>query len=98
AGTAEPGQASNGVVRLEADNIPAFQTEDFMPPENELKSRVDFVYSQGSYEPNSDRFWKKTGKKFNERLESLLGKPNALAQAAAEIVSSGNSPEEKLAK
>ena len=98
AGTAEPSQASNGVVRLEANNIPAFQTEDFMPPENELKSRVDFVYSLGSYEPNPDKFWKKTGKKFNERLENLLGRPNALAQAAAEIVSSGHSPEEKLAK
>ena len=98
AGTAEPSQASNGVVRLEANNIPAFQTEDFMPPENELKSRVDFVYSQDSYEPNPDKFWKKTGKKFNERLESLLGKPNALAQMAAEIVSSSNTPEEKLDK
>jgi hypothetical protein len=98
AGTAVPSQASNGVVRLEANNIPAFRTEDLMPPENELKSRVDFVYSQDSYEPNPDKFWKKTGKKFNDRLESLLGKPNALAQAAAEMVSSGNSPEEKLAK
>ena len=98
AGTAEPSQASNGVVRLEANNIPAFQTEDFMPPENELKSRVDFVYSLGSYEPNPDKFWKKTGKKFNERLENLLGRPNALAQAAAEIVSSGHSPEGKAGK
>ena len=34
------------IIRLEVRNIPAFQTEEFMPPEDELKSRVDFVYSQ----------------------------------------------------
>jgi len=29
---------------MEATNIPAFLTEDYMPPENELKARVDFIY------------------------------------------------------
>ncbi len=45
-GTAQPAQAPNHIISLEAADIPAFQTEDYMPPENELKSRVDFIYSE----------------------------------------------------
>src|SRR5256885_3804213 len=44
-GTIQPAEGPDHIIRLEAQNIPAFQTEDFMPPPNELKSRVDFIYS-----------------------------------------------------
>ena len=40
-------QGPDRIVRMEASNIPAFQTEDYMPPANELKSRVDFIYEEG---------------------------------------------------
>ena len=43
AGAAPPAQGPDRIVRMEASNIPAFQTEDYMPPPNELKSRVDFI-------------------------------------------------------
>ncbi len=36
-GTDQPKEGADHVVRLEARNIPAFQTEEFMPPENELQ-------------------------------------------------------------
>ena len=49
-GTVPPTEGRDHVVRLEASNIPAFQTEDFMPPENEMKSRVDFTYSEDQFE------------------------------------------------
>ena len=49
-GTVPPAEGGDHVVRLEAGNIPAFQTEDFMPPENEMKSRVDFTYSEDQFE------------------------------------------------
>jgi Domain of Unknown Function with PDB structure (DUF3857) len=42
AGTSPPKQEPNGVIRLEAQNVPSFQVEDFMPPENALKYRVEF--------------------------------------------------------
>jgi hypothetical protein len=61
-GTSPPKEGPDHVVRLEAHNIPAFPTEDFMPPEEELKSRVDFIYSQDPFEPDLERFWKKTEK------------------------------------
>jgi hypothetical protein len=96
-GTTEPKQSPDHFVRLEAANIPAFQTEDFMPPENELKSRVDFVYYD-EFIKDAAEFWKKTGKKWNGRLEDFVGKRKAMEQAAAQIVSPNDPPETKLQK
>ncbi len=97
-GTAEPKEGPDHIVRLEAKNIPAFQTEDFMPPENELKSRVDFTYIEDFLERDAGKFWKKTGKELNTQLEATVGKPKAMEQAVAQIVSPNDSPEVKLQK
>jgi len=97
-GTTEPKQGSDHVVRLEASNIPAFQAEDFMPPENEMKSRVDFVYAEGMVEDDPTKFWKARGKKLNDQVESIVGKRKAMEQAVAQIISPTDSPEVKLQK
>jgi Domain of Unknown Function with PDB structure (DUF3857) len=87
----------SSAVRLEANNIAAFQTEDYMPPQNELKARVDFVYSEES-EVQPDKFWKKVAKKENDQIESFIGKRKAMEQAVAQIVSPSDMPEVKLQK
>jgi len=97
-GTEPPKEGSDHIVRLEAQNIPAFQTEDFMPPENEMKSRVDFIYSTEGYEPDADKFWHNRGKKLHDRLESFIGKKKAMEQAVSQIVSPADSPEVKARK
>ena len=99
AGTPEPKMAGQEqVVRLEVSNIPAFQTEDYMPPENELKSRVDFIYSDELPESSPSRFWDNRGKKLSGSLDSFLGKRKAMEQAVAEIVGPNDPPEMKLEK
>jgi Domain of Unknown Function with PDB structure (DUF3857) len=97
-GTAQPKEGPDHVIRLEASNIPAFQSEDYMPPENELKSRVDFIYSDETPERELDKFWKKFGKKKNDQLESFIGKRKAMEQALSEIVAPSDSPDVKLQK
>ena len=97
-GTAQPAEAPDHVINLQVSDVPAFQTEDYMPPENELKSRVDFIYSDEGFEKDPDKYWRKLGKKRNEQLESFVGKRKAMEQAVAEIVSPGDSPEVKLQK
>jgi Domain of Unknown Function with PDB structure (DUF3857) len=97
-GTSPPTEGPDHVIRMEATNIPAFEAEDFMPPENELKSRVNFIYSEESLDPDLDKFWKKTGKKRNGQLEAFVGKQKAMEQAVAQIVSPNDSPEAKLQK
>ncbi len=97
AGTAAPKDEA-GFIRLESQNIAAFQIEDYMPPQNEMKFRVDFTYSRDAAEKDADKFWKKEGKKLNDRVEGFTGKRKAMEQAVAEIVSPNDTPEVKLEK
>jgi hypothetical protein len=96
-GTSEPRKDPDGTVRLEANNIPPFETEDFMPPANELKSRVDFVYSREISQSDPDKFWALRGKFLNDGLDSFLGK-HSMTQQVGEIVSPTDPPEVKLRK
>ena len=96
--TDPPKQGPDGIIRMEAENISAFQSEDFMPPENEIKARVNFIYSVDSFEPDVDKFWKKAGKRWNDHLENFVNKRKAMEQAAAQIVAPGDSQEVKLQK
>ncbi len=93
-----PKQGPDRIVRMEAVNIPAFQMEDFMPPANELKSRVDFIYTEELPENNLDKFWKNVGRKRNGQLEGFVGKRKAMEEAVAQIVSPNDPPEVKLRK
>jgi hypothetical protein len=93
-----PPKDEHGSVNMETHNIPAFQIEDYMPPENELKMRVDFIYSEGNDEKEPEKFWKKEGKTQNDRVENFVGKRKAMEQAVAQIVGTGDSPEVKLQK
>jgi len=97
-GAGKPVQGPDRVVRLEVNNVPAFHTEDFMPPEDELKARVDFIYSDEDFEKDSTQYWKKKGKKLYNNLESFIGKRQAMEGAVAQIVSPSDSSEEKLRK
>jgi Domain of Unknown Function with PDB structure (DUF3857)/Transglutaminase-like superfamily len=98
AGSAQPKSGADNIIRLEVSNIPAFQTEDYMPPENELKARVDFAYSEDAFETDPTQFWKKRGKKLNARVESFIEKPKAMEEAVAQIVAPNDPPEVKLQK
>jgi hypothetical protein len=93
-----PKQGPDHVVRMEANNIPAFQLEDYMPPPNELKSRVDFIYEEGSAEKDQESYWRRVGKNWNGYLENFVGKRKEMEQAVAQIVSPNDSPEVKLRK
>jgi Domain of Unknown Function with PDB structure (DUF3857) len=97
-GSAPKQGGPRGLVEMEAHDIPAFQAEDFMPPENEIKSRVDFVYDEDLPVNDPDKYWKRFGKKRNGALESFIGKRKAMEDAVGQIVSPNDSPEIKLKK
>jgi hypothetical protein len=95
---ANPKQGPNGVVVMEVQNIPSFIPEDYMPPENELKARVDFEYDRELPESDPDRYWRNVGKRRNGSLESFVGKRKAMEEAVSQIVAPGDAPEAKLRK
>jgi hypothetical protein len=90
-----PPQEDHQVIQLETYNIPAFQVEDWMPPETELKYRVDFRYSR-SLEKDPAKFWKEEGKRNYRAIEAFVDKQKAMERALAEIVGPNDTPEEKL--
>jgi len=96
-GTIPPKEDDNGFVRMEVKDVPAFQVEDYMPPENEMKFRVDFRYS--SYiEGDPDQFWKAQGQLLFSSIEHFCDRPKAMDQAISQIVSQNDPPETKLEK
>jgi len=83
---------------MEATNIPSFQTEDFMPPENELKARVDFIYQDDFSETVPDKFWKHVGKNGMILWKALWESAKPWRAAVGQIVAPSDTPEVKLRK
>jgi len=97
-GTDPPKLGPDLIVRMTAVNVPAFQEEDHMPPENELKFLVNFVYSEDGFESEPDRFWKKYGEKQNKQTEKFVDRRKAMEQADSQIISPADSADAKLRK
>ncbi|MGB9075003.1 MAG: DUF3857 domain-containing protein, partial [Terriglobales bacterium] len=95
---AEPEEGPDHIYRMEASNIPAFQMEDYMPPPNELKARVDFIYEADRAERDQERYWKHVGQQWNEQLEKFIDKRKAMERAVAQTVSPSDRQELKLLK
>lgn len=97
----DPPKDERGRIRMEAHNVPAFVTEEYMPPENEVRFRVDFIYNPDRYatpdkDPNA--FWKKYGKRAFRDFDNFIDNPRAMSDAVAQIVAPGDSAEIKLRK
>jgi hypothetical protein len=98
-GTAPPVN-SRGMVRLEVNDVPAFVTEEFMPPEDEIRQRVTFEYSspEGNAEREPDAYWKRVARESWREIDHFVGNERAMKAALAEIVGPGDSPEQQLRK
>ncbi len=92
-----PQKQKDGSLRLELENIPAFEEEAYMPPAVELKSRIEFFYSEHAQESPQD-FWKRTGKEQNEQVDRFTNKREAIQQVVAQTTGPSDSPEAKLRK
>jgi Domain of Unknown Function with PDB structure (DUF3857) len=88
-----------GVIRMETQDVPAFQVEDYMPPAYEMQSRVDFIYLiNPTPETDPDKFWKSIGKAWYVEFSQFADKRKAMEQAVATIVQPTDTPEIKLRK
>jgi len=96
-GVTLPKASSSHVVALQVSNVPAFKSEEFMPPEDAFKSRVEFQYTE-SEETDSDKFWKNIGKTLGKRADDFTHKRKGIEQAVAETISPSDTPEAKLRK
>lgn len=94
-----PPEKHYGKVQLEARNIPAFVAEDYSPPEDLLKMRVDFIYSDpDEFEKSADTYWKKRGKALYREVDGFIDQRSAMKDALAQIVQPDDPPETRLRK
>jgi len=87
----------NHLIRLETQDVPAFQIEDYMPPQEEEKYRVDFAYAF-ALEKDPDKFWKEKDKLIYTLINSFIDKRKGMEEAVAQIISPTDTPEQKLQK
>lgn len=87
----------HGWYRLEVNNVPGFEEEDYMPPVDELKPHLDMFYSMQGQE-TAEQFWKDYGKRRYQGMENFIGKHGYVARIADETVSASDDPETKLRK
>jgi hypothetical protein len=97
-GSDAPKPGPDHVIRMTVVDVPAFQTEEYMPPENELKYRVNFVYSENGFESDPEHFWKKYGNRQYEWTEKFTDKQKVMAQAVSQIISPSDPADTKLRK
>ncbi len=95
-----PPKEQFGMIRLETHDVPAFVSESFMPPEDELKYRVNFIYSDERYAVENDPkvFWHRVARQKYGAINEFLDQPRAMSHALSQIVAPGDSQEEKLRK
>src|SRR5205085_157225 len=73
-------------VELELKDVPAFQTEDYMPPENNYKQIVKFFYSRRGMPSATDKAWQDLGKYYYDLEEEFLGKNRGVKEAAMQAM------------
>jgi transglutaminase-like putative cysteine protease len=84
-------------LELDMENVPAFESEPNMPPEDNYKPRVDFYYVSGNV-TTLGKFWDDVGKALAEAVEHYIGNHKEARDAAAEAIGSETDSEKKLRK
>jgi hypothetical protein len=84
-------------VDLEIENVPAFEDEEFMTPEEAEQMSVDVFYLDRRIK-DSDEFWRRECRNWQKSAEAFIGDPGKLAAEAQKIVEDATDPVERLGK
>jgi len=97
-GTTPPVRERN-MIRMETHDVPAFVTEEYMPPEDVVKYRVVFIYEgRESAQADFQKYWAAFGKRVHKELTKFVRDPRAMRAAVATIVQPTDTPETKVRK
>lgn len=88
---------ANNRMELELNDIPAFEEEDFAPPADVLKMRVNFYYGTDKMSKPQE-FWKTEGKYWNKEVDKFAGHSAAVAGVVRQAVSPADTPDQKARK
>lgn len=89
-----PKRMSDTAYQIDVDNIPAYEEEEYSPPEQNLKIRASFYYAVGFY--STEGYWTAAAKRRGEELDKFIGKSKAVQKEAARLARPGDPDEAKL--
>jgi hypothetical protein len=87
---------SNGFVKLSMSNVPAFEEEPYMPPEDQLRAWILIYYEQDS-KVDVEKYWKKVGRDDYASFKAKISPDGSIKRTAAELISGIEKPEDQLA-
>jgi transglutaminase-like putative cysteine protease len=79
---------------LELNSVSGFVSEDFTPPEGELKPYVKFYRST----KNPEWFWRDYGERWRLGVDNFIGERKAIRKLAEHVAPPGDPPETRLRK
>jgi transglutaminase-like putative cysteine protease len=88
-------QDSRNRFFVDLTNIPPIPDDDWMPPLNTLKWRVEFYYT---YAHSGTEFWDSEGKHWAKDAEHFTNPTGALKSAVSQIVAPADTDEQKARK
>jgi Domain of Unknown Function with PDB structure (DUF3857)/Transglutaminase-like superfamily len=92
-----PEKKKDNLAQLELTNVPPFDAEEFMPPEDDYKPAVFFFYG-GRETASPEKFWDEWGKIGSEYKERFIGDYREVKERAAQVIGNETDPEKKLRK
>jgi hypothetical protein len=91
-----PRMMSDGTIQLDMENVPAYVEEEYSPPEDNLKQRVDLFYAVGFY--GVEGYWMGLGRRRAEQYDTFMGKSKGIEREATRLIAASDSEEAKLRK
>ena len=92
-----PEKKEGNLVELVLENVPKFDSEEYMPPESDFRPTVLFYYG-GREMASPDKFWEEWQKLISEYLEKFIGNSGEIRNAALQAIGGETDPEKKLRK
>ncbi len=87
----------DGRLELEVENIPAFEAEEFMTPEESERMAVNILYFDSDVKDHSE-YWKLECRNWQKAAEGFIGNASKLAAEAQKSIGTVTDPTEKLKK
>src|ERR1700743_2154887 len=82
---------------LETSDVPAFEAEGYMSPEDDFKYQIRFFYVQRDVS-DANKFWSDMGKTWNQQAERFIGSHKEVNDATSQAIAGESDPEQKLRK
>jgi len=86
---------AQGRFMYDVVDVPALPDEDWMPPLNSMKLRINFFYAEYH---NGQQFWQENGKNWAKNAEKFADPGKAIKSAVAELVTASDTDEQKAKK